>query len=68
MATVGCYVADYSDSVQATTVSDLLNGYALDQSVDSKPLDDDVRAKLCTELAKIQGGAVQVEAVKLSLS
>ena len=55
MAGVTCYVADYNDPTQAKTVSDLLNGYALDQFGNSAPLDDDVRDKLCTELSKIQG-------------
>ena len=50
-----CYIADYDDPAQAKTVSDLLNGYALDQFGNSAPLDDDVRNKLCSELSKIQG-------------
>lgn len=55
MVHVETYIADYTDPVQAKTVSDLLNGYSLDQFGSSAPLDDDVRAQLCVELAKIPG-------------
>lgn len=55
MAAVSCYVAEYDDPVHAKTVSDLLNGYALDQFGNSAPLEDEVRAKLCSELSKIPG-------------
>jgi len=55
MAAVSTYVADYTDPADAKIVSDLLNGYALDQFGNSGPLPDDIRARLCSELAKIQG-------------
>lgn len=64
MAAIETYIADYDDPVQAKTVSDLLNGYALDQFGNSGPLDDDVRAKLCSELAKIQGAFSVVATVE----
>lgn len=63
MATVSCYVAEYDDPVHAKTVSDLLNGYALDQFGNSAPLEDEVRAKLCSELSKIPGAFSVIAAI-----
>jgi ribosomal protein S18 acetylase RimI-like enzyme len=50
-----CRVADYGDAEDAETVSTLLNGYAMDQFGNSAPLDDAVRASLCTHLSKVPG-------------
>ena len=55
MASVETYVADYANPSHAKTVSDLLNGYALDQFGNSGPLPDEIRARLCAELANVPG-------------
>jgi hypothetical protein len=55
MTAIETYVADYADPDQAKTVTDLLNGYALDKFGNSGPLDDDVRSRLCVELGRIPG-------------
>ena len=56
-------LANYDDPADARTVSDLLNGYALDQFGNSGPLDEDVRANLCAHLAKVPGAFSVVASV-----
>lgn len=56
-------VANYDHPADARAVSDLLNGYALDQFGNSGPLDEDVRANLCANLAKVPGAFSVVASV-----
>ena len=56
-------IADYANPEDARTVSDLLNGYALDAFGNSAPLEPDVRATLCAHLGKVSGAFSVVASV-----
>ena len=56
-------IADYANPEDARTVSDLLNGYALDAFGSSAPLEPDVRATLCAHLGKVSGAFSVVASV-----
>ena len=56
-------IADYANPEDARTVSDLLNGYALDAFGNSAPLEPDVRATLCAHLVKVSGAFSVVASV-----
>ncbi|WP_444997825.1 GNAT family N-acetyltransferase [Aliikangiella sp. IMCC44359] len=51
--TVTCHIVDYHDQQQANALVELLNIYALDPMGGAKPLSEDVKYNLASELAKL---------------